>query len=181
MYSKNDYRYYLENQLMHSDDFLAHYGVKGMKWKQHLKKKFNNNYEIYNVSGTHNEFGGPNGQKKVGTIKYTERGIESKKNPNRYISVGSHKSSSGKRTKDIYFSPTKKEHYLKKGRLEINTGEEGSHISLDVTKKKRKKNSTVIKEKKIPEQIIKEKKIYEKKIPEQMIKEEKIYEKKRRK
>jgi hypothetical protein len=38
MYSKNDYRYYLENQLVHSDDFLAHYGVKGMKWKQHLKK-----------------------------------------------------------------------------------------------------------------------------------------------
>lgn len=38
MYSKNDYRYYLENQLVHSDDFLAHYGVKGMKWKQHVKK-----------------------------------------------------------------------------------------------------------------------------------------------
>lgn len=32
MYSKNDYRYYLENQLMHSDDFLAHYGVQGMHW-----------------------------------------------------------------------------------------------------------------------------------------------------
>lgn len=33
MYSKNDYRYYLEHQLMDSDDFLAHYGVKGMKWR----------------------------------------------------------------------------------------------------------------------------------------------------
>lgn len=32
MYSKNDYRYYLENRLIHSDDFLAHYGVVGMKW-----------------------------------------------------------------------------------------------------------------------------------------------------
>ena len=38
MYSKNDYRYYLENQLVHSDDFLAHYGVKGMKWKKHVKR-----------------------------------------------------------------------------------------------------------------------------------------------
>lgn len=37
MYSKNDYRYYLENQLIRSDDYLAHYGVKGMKWKQHKK------------------------------------------------------------------------------------------------------------------------------------------------
>lgn len=35
MYSKNDYRYYLEDQLMHSDDFLAHYGIKGMRWKNH--------------------------------------------------------------------------------------------------------------------------------------------------
>lgn len=35
MYSKNDYRYYLEHRLMESDDFLAHYGVKGMKWKDH--------------------------------------------------------------------------------------------------------------------------------------------------
>lgn len=38
MYSRNDYRYYLENRLMHSDDFLAHYGVKGMKW--HKKKAY---------------------------------------------------------------------------------------------------------------------------------------------
>ena len=36
MYSRNDYRYYLENRLIHSNDFLAHYGVKGMKW--HKKK-----------------------------------------------------------------------------------------------------------------------------------------------
>lgn len=32
MYSRNDYRYYLEHQLMISDDYLAHYGVLGMKW-----------------------------------------------------------------------------------------------------------------------------------------------------
>ena len=32
MYSKNDYRYYLEHRLLVSDDYLAHYGVMGMKW-----------------------------------------------------------------------------------------------------------------------------------------------------
>ena len=31
MYSKNDYRYYLEHR-MAEENFLAHYGVKGMKW-----------------------------------------------------------------------------------------------------------------------------------------------------
>lgn len=32
MYSKNDYRYYLEHQLLTSDGYLAHHGVLGMKW-----------------------------------------------------------------------------------------------------------------------------------------------------
>lgn len=45
MYSKNDYRYYLEDQLMHSDDFLAHYGVKGMKWKQHIARTADNYFD----------------------------------------------------------------------------------------------------------------------------------------
>lgn len=43
MYSKNDYRYYLENQLMHSDDMLAHYGIKGMKWKKHKQTNYDPN------------------------------------------------------------------------------------------------------------------------------------------
>lgn len=32
MYSKNDFRNYKKKK---QDDYLAHYGVKGMKWKQH--------------------------------------------------------------------------------------------------------------------------------------------------
>lgn len=39
MYSKNDYRYYLEHRLAESNNYLAHYGVKGMKWKKHLANK----------------------------------------------------------------------------------------------------------------------------------------------
>ena len=140
MYSKNDYRYYLEDQLMHSDDYLAHYGVKGMKWKQHLKKKFNDNYDVYSISGKHNVYGGLNGQTKTGTVKYKERGIESK-NAYKYIAVGSHKYSDGRSTKDLYFSPTKKERSIKKGRVSIDTGEEGSHISIDTTKKKKSKKN----------------------------------------
>ena len=53
MYSKNDYRYYLEHRLMESDDYLAHYGVKGMKWHKHksgvkdwLKSQFSLNTPI---------------------------------------------------------------------------------------------------------------------------------------
>lgn len=142
MYGKNDYRYYLENQLAHSDDYLAHYGVKGMKWKQHLKKKFNDNYDVYKISGEHDVYGGRNGQTKMGTVKYKERGIESK-NAYKYVSVGSHKYSNGKSTRDLYFSPTKKEHNIKKGRLTINTGEEGSYVSIDTTKRKKSKKNKV--------------------------------------
>lgn len=52
MYSKNDYRYYLESRLSDSDDFLAHYGVKGMKWKHHLKKAANSIGEFIHPSPT---------------------------------------------------------------------------------------------------------------------------------
>ena len=38
MYSRNDYRYYLEHRASQSDDFLMHYGVKGMKWGKHAKR-----------------------------------------------------------------------------------------------------------------------------------------------
>ena len=97
MYSKNDYRYYLENQLAHSNDFLAHYGVKGMKWKQHLK--------------------------------------------NKYVSIGSKKYDNGKKSIDLYTGPSKKERSIKKGRVSIDTGSEGSHISIDTTKKKKSKKN----------------------------------------
>ena len=32
MYSNNDYRYYLEHQLLTSGGYLSHHGVMGMKW-----------------------------------------------------------------------------------------------------------------------------------------------------
>lgn len=44
MYSRNDYRYYLEHRLAESDDYLAHYGVKGMKWKKHKQSSELRNY-----------------------------------------------------------------------------------------------------------------------------------------
>lgn len=43
MYSRNDYRYYLEHRLEESDDYLAHYGVKGMKWKKHKVTEYDPN------------------------------------------------------------------------------------------------------------------------------------------
>ena len=41
MYSKNDYRYYLEHR-MAEENYLAHYGVKGMKWHKHIKGEIDN-------------------------------------------------------------------------------------------------------------------------------------------
>lgn len=59
MYSKNDYRYYLENRLIHSDDYLAHYGVKGMKWKQHKNGPIEfDTIKSFNNDGTSKTIGG---------------------------------------------------------------------------------------------------------------------------
>ena len=39
MYSKNDYRNYLEHRLAESDDFLMHWGIKGMKWRNKYERR----------------------------------------------------------------------------------------------------------------------------------------------
>ena len=75
MYSKNDYRYYLEHQLMYSDDYLAHYGVIGMKWGvRHderraslVSKKDANNAKIANY------------QKKLNTVGAQKRAAKAAK------------------------------------------------------------------------------------------------------
>lgn len=92
MYSKNDYRYYLENQLAHSDDFLAHYGVKGMKWKQHkkgLEDLISNNAGKLFRSGIHPIAYDKNGMLRTASktgkqnvLNDKERGIKRTKNTN---------------------------------------------------------------------------------------------------
>lgn len=147
MYSKNDYRYYLENQLMHSDDFLAHYGVKGMKWNKRKKVMYDDklhdpkmnralakNYSSYNISG--NSINGD------GKYSYKERGVESKRNPNKYVSVSKKKYDNGKRETSIYLSPTKKNHSVDLGKIKFSSSSEGSVINIDTTKKSKKNRST---------------------------------------
>ena len=135
MYSKNDYRYYLEHRMV-EDNYLAHYGVKGMKWKQHLKRKFDQNFNVYKDTKSFDNLY----SRGEATSKYV--GIESKKNPSRYLEVAKHKYKDGGRETTIYFSPTKKEHYKRLGRVRLSTTSEGSAISIDASKKKRyKKNN----------------------------------------
>lgn len=134
MYSRNDYRYYLESQLMNSDDYLAHYGVKGMKWKKHLKQKFDQNFNVYTGTKSFDYLRGG------ATSKYA--GIESKKNPSKYLEVSKRKYKDGGKETKIYFSPTKKEHFKRLGRVRLSTGSEGSAISIDTSSKKQyKKNN----------------------------------------
>ena len=48
MYSKNDYRYYLEHR-MSEENYLAHYGVPGMKWKHKKNSSGDHQIEIGNL------------------------------------------------------------------------------------------------------------------------------------
>lgn len=135
MYSKNDYRYYLEHRLSNSDDYLAHYGVKGMKWKKHLKKVLSKYANFYKDSRSYND-----GYRDGGTSKHI--GVESKKNPNKYLEVSKFKYNDGSKYTNIYFSPTKKSHYKRLGRVRLNAASEGGTISIDTSSKKQyKKNN----------------------------------------
>lgn len=177
MYSKNDYQYYLENQLTHSDDFLAHYGVnnyliheRSHKYIKKIgnryfytqaeieaylkkkadqlnpKKKFDENYRVYKDTKTLNTYGkNSKGETvKTGTYKAKYRGIESKK-AYKYVDLSTHEYSDGRKTQNLYFTPTKKPHEFKKGRVEFSSSDEGSRLTVDVTKKKKpKKKSRVV-------------------------------------
>lgn len=143
MYSKNDYRYYLEHRLAESDNYLAHYGVKGMKWKRHLKKKFDQNFRTYKgeydseygtLTGAHNK-------------KYV--GIESKKNPNRWIEAGKAKYKNGSKEYSVlipHVTKTNKSIEKRIGRIRISAGSyddtDGDRITIDASSRKRyKKNN----------------------------------------
>ena len=144
MYSKNDYRYYLENQLMHSDDFLAHYGVKGMKWKKHLKRAaipkdltferrtdpFNNNVKNYRL-----DFDKHYG--KDGKREWSEgvgiRTLHDKKTGERKITA--YNTRRVKLDKDGYAKTESKN----LGRLSKSRAEDGVEYTVDLTSRKNRK------------------------------------------
>jgi len=137
MYSKNDYRYYLERRCAESSDFLMHYGVKGMKWKHHKSP-----FKIYNDTGE-SSYGDvdPGKKTKYSTYRYHEVGIESRKNPNKYISVSTRTSkNTGRRQLNVYTGKTSKKYSEKKiGPVTRIRGEEGTRYKMDITSRKTKK------------------------------------------
>ena len=137
MYSKNDYRYYLENQLMHSDDYLAHYGVKGMKWKQHkVGVKINEPWEN-GSKRSYIEFNkqslGPNAPK--GAYYSDKIGIITNKKKKTVSAFNT--------TNQKYFKDDEKYTKKKRGRLTSEYAEDGSTHTLDLSKKKKRKKNKV--------------------------------------
>ena len=122
MYSKNDYRYYREARLVHSDDFLAHYGVKGMKWHKHTKLSYDGGTGLW-TDATH----------------YVN-------NKGKVISLSRFsKTSTGETGVGIAYTNANKKmkrtpSYNKVGRVStVNTGNSTSIVFDTTTKKKRKK------------------------------------------
>lgn len=157
MYSKNDYRYYLEQRLMQSNDFLAHYGIKGMKWKNHKLKNLIDNYKKKNnVTGSifdrdmwkkdpnasGQRLGKSNVYVKTGeaTIKPTNselvrKNVKNKQNKQKGY-VGSARQSKRDQTRDRQAKQAAKE--LAKEKSNITYNSDGT-ITFKNTKKKRKK------------------------------------------
>ena len=137
MYSKNDYRYYLENQLMHSDDILAHYGVKGMKWKHHkspIGVKINEDWGD-GTKRSYVEFNkaplGPNAPK--GAYQSDKIGVIRRKTKNENsISVFN-------TTNKKFWKDDEKYSIKKRGRLTSSYAEDGSEHTLDLKKNRSKK------------------------------------------
>ena len=126
MYSKNDYRYYLENQLMHSDDFLAHYGVKGMKWSK-VKKKLSYDSDSGIWTNTRGGFVNNKGRGIVATSAQNSNTGET--------AIGLTYVNANKKIK-------KNASYNKIGRLSTTDTGVTKTIALDTTTKKKRKKAS---------------------------------------
>lgn len=131
MYSKNDYRYYLENQLSHSDDFLAHYGVKGMKWKVHKIK-----YDTGDTRGRGLRISNDETNQSVGLHYATWKNGKNKPMGRALVY-----------TKDNPLKNKKNSKMVDKtrGRLNVFGDSDGSYkeVTLDLSKKKKKKRKSI--------------------------------------
>lgn len=126
MYSKNDYRYYLEHR-MAEENYLAHYGVKGMKWKVHKNRIVRNEdwgdgtrRSYYQLNGKPGSYGD-----KVGIIKTNNR-------EERSISAFNTKNKK-------YFRDGEKYTKKKLGRLSVEYAEDGAQYKLDLSSNKQRK------------------------------------------
>lgn len=90
MYSKNDYRYYLEHR-MAEENYLAHYGVKGMKWRnRRVAQTINDTAQFVADNGV---IGLSRGKKLYG------ESVEKRKKAWKMDKIGSIAKSSTKKTK----------------------------------------------------------------------------------
>lgn len=150
MYSKNDYRYYLDNRLMHSDDFLAHYGVRGMKWKHRkggnpeidpklsgrARKNAINDFSIRRSTDPHTgtkelrlDFNKHKGWSDGIGVRYNS----GKKGSKKSLSVYDTTKTKWDKKNDDYVYENKK-----KGRLTKVRAEDGVEYKIDLSKKKKK-------------------------------------------
>lgn len=130
MYSKNDYRYYRENRLLYSDDFLAHYGVKGMKWGK-KKVTFEKRTDSYSGAKDYRiDFNKHEHWSDGIGIRYDN----GKKTGKKSLSVYNTTRTKWDKKNDDYVYENKK-----KGRFSKQRAEDGVEYSIDLSKRKKKK------------------------------------------
>lgn len=133
MYSKNDYRYYLEHR-MAEENYLAHYGVKGMKWK-HRKNDVTFEKNIDSTTGRRDyriDFNKHDGWSDGIGIRYTPKN----KYTNRSLSVYDTTRTKWDKKNDDYVYENKK-----RGRLSKTRAEDGVEYELDLSSRKKNKKS----------------------------------------
>ena len=128
MYSRNDYRYYLEHRAVQSDDFLMHYGVKGMKWRHHKFKKPDVGFDRSDL-GTYVEFNRE--RDKNGNVVWADR-IGVRKKGNKITAFNT--------TNDKYWKDGQVSYTKQHGRVTKSYAEDGSATTIDLGKRKKKSN-----------------------------------------
>ena len=147
MYSKNDYRYYLEHRLAESDDYLAHYGVKGMKWKNRKDSSYRMESTLLTGSGLSRTIA------DIGVNNYKQKQAKTiSNNVANAISIGS-----GKTVKSTS-NYSKKKESLKKVNDDNQRGQNRTKQFKKKKAKKRFKNPLAPKNQKVTVESFKDRK-----------------------
>ena len=140
-YGNNDWR-----------DYLAHYGVKGMKWRKHKYVSNTNGDYMYNtgrnlVTKDGRVLGGIRKEDIINRYGWRSKSVNANVGKHQINVYKNRKKSTGESYRGVYTSlgSTSKARTKRLGRLTITRDEDGTNIELKGRKKKSNKKSRVSK------------------------------------
>ena len=109
MYSKNDYRYYLEHR-MSEENHIAHFGIKGMKWRNRKDSSYRLESALLTGSGVSRIAAdvGVNNARKEQASSISNNDNQNRQDKSKQLKKKSKKTSTSKKRKKLFTPKNRK-------------------------------------------------------------------------